>query len=96
MEWTVITVMVTIIGLFAAVGNPIAKLIQSITRLTVMLNTVTEELNETIAQNKSSHTRLWDYNKCQDEKLEEHEQRIFVIEQKQIDSNSKSQYNVDK
>lgn len=99
MEWTVVTVLVTIIGLFAAVGGPIAKLIQSITKLTLMLSNVTERLDTAVELNKTSHSKLWGHNKCQDEKLEKHEFRIFSTEQKvdaveqKVDTILQSQYN---
>ena len=39
MEWTVVTVLVALVGLFVTVGRPVVELNRSITRLTTMLET---------------------------------------------------------
>lgn len=82
MEWTVVTVIIALIGLIAGVGAPIAKLIQSITKLTVLLDAVSKELNDAINKNHESHGKLWDHNKKQDELIQEHDKRITVLENK--------------
>lgn len=39
MEWTVITVLVALVGLLATVGAPVIKLNSNLTKLTVLLDT---------------------------------------------------------
>jgi Na+-translocating ferredoxin:NAD+ oxidoreductase RnfG subunit len=82
MEWTVVTVLVVIVGLFAAVGAPIIKLIVTITKVNILLDALTKELNEAVCKNKDSHERFRTHNEKQDETLQDHEMRITVLEQK--------------
>lgn len=90
MEWTVITVLIAVVGLVGGIGAPLLKLNSTITTLTVAL----EHLKEDVAENaraiessrqnaKESHRRLWDHNDKQDEKIENHDRRIDTLEKKE-------------
>ena len=82
MEWSVVTVLVVLAGLFATVGAPIIKLIVTLTKVNVLLDGLSKELNDAICKNKESHGRLWEHNNTQDEAIQNHEKRITVLEQK--------------
>ena len=46
MEWTVVTVLVALVGLFVTVGRPVVELNRSITRLTTMLENMAQRLDQ--------------------------------------------------
>ena len=62
MEWTVRTVLVALVGLLATVGAPVIKLNSNLTKLTVLLDTLKNDM--------------------QDGRIENHEKRITLLEQK--------------
>ena len=87
MEWTVVTVIVALVGLFLTVGKPILKLNSTLTVLTTRIDAVendnkkqSEDLKEQKTHAHESHKRLWDHNSKQDEQLRDHEQRLGVLE----------------
>ncbi len=82
MEWTTITVIISLVGLGAAVIKPIVSLTQSITKLTVVVERLERELDEQSEHSRESHKRLWDHNEEQDNRLDDHERRIHDMEHK--------------
>lgn len=82
MEWTVITVLVALVGLLATVGAPVIKLNSNLTKLTVLLDTLKNDMQEQKKSTKESHRRLWEHNDEQDGRIENHEKRITLLEQK--------------
>ena len=82
MEWPTITVIISLVGLGAAVIKPIVSLTQSITKLTVVVERLERELDEQSEHSRESHKRLWDHNEEQDNRLDDHERRIHDIEHK--------------
>ena len=80
MEWTTITVIISLVGLGAAVIKPIVSLTQSITKLTVVVERLERELDEQSEHSRESHKRLWDHNEEQDNRLDDHERRIHDME----------------
>lgn len=88
MQWEVVGVIVTLVGLAAAVGGPVLKLNGSITRLTTLLQAIEHRL-DTLEQGAKeqrthaaeSHRRIWNHNDEQDVRLEDHEKRITLLEQ---------------
>ncbi len=87
MEWTVVTVIVALVGLFLTVGKPILKLNSTLTVLTTRIDAVendnkkqSEDLKEQKIHAHESHKRLWDHNGKQDEQLRDHERRLGVLE----------------
>lgn len=80
MEWTTITVIISLVGLGAAVIKPIVSLTQSITKLTVVVERLERELDDQSEHSRESHKRLWDHNEEQDNRLDDHERRIHDME----------------
>lgn len=80
MEWTVVTVIIALVGLFAVVIPPITKLTKSMTELTVGIKELTNDLERLEAGNKDAHRRIWEHETKQDETLGDHEKRIVVLE----------------
>jgi predicted PurR-regulated permease PerM len=81
-EWSVVLVIVTLVGLGAAIIKPIVSLTQSITTLTVVVNGLKESLACFQGKNSESHERIWKRVEKQDEQLDDHEKRISFIERK--------------
>lgn len=82
MEWQVVTVIIALSGFAISIITPIIKLTNSITTLTVTLKQVDNRLTAQEQSSKNSHKRLWEKNEEQDEKLNDHERRITLIERK--------------
>lgn len=90
MEWTVVTVLIAVAGLALTVGTPIVRLNQSITTLNVTLQHLQKQMDEQKqelaaheASSHESHRRIWEHNDKQDERLNDHEQRITLLEHKE-------------
>lgn len=89
MEWTVITALVVVVGLFISVGTPILKLNSNIVKLNANLEAQGKQIEENKKELKEqkehaheSHQKLWDHNEEQDKQLSDHETRINLLEKK--------------
>lgn len=82
MEWTVVNVVVVLVGLFATVGAPIIKLITSLTKLTGEVTHLRESMSDAAKENNASHKKICAHLDDQGEKLQDHETRITVLERK--------------
>ncbi len=89
MEWTVVTVIIALFGLFFTVGKPIINLNNNIVKLNMSIESLREktkananELEKQKLHAHESHQRLWEHNEEQDKKLADHEKRINSLEKK--------------
>lgn len=89
MEWTVVTALVALVGLFFTVGKPILSLNRNIVELNLTMKQQgtdikrnSEELEDQKKHARESHKRLWEHNNEQDETLQDHEHRIGALEHK--------------
>ena len=87
MEWTVVTALVVIVGLFATVGKPIINLNSNIVKLNVSLDALNKradkqehDLDEQKKEARAIHKGLWEHSNEQDKRLDEHERRIDKLE----------------
>lgn len=76
MEWTVVTVITALVGLFMTVGKPIITLNGSITHLQDAIDELREDIKVLNSRTDS-----------QEEKLQDHETRISILEEKQKKEN---------
>lgn len=83
MEWTTVTVIIALVGLVAALANPLTRLTRSITTLTVVVDRLQSDMEEQREHCRQSHQRIWEHNEKQDAKLENHEGRLRDLEQKE-------------
>ena len=88
-EWTVITVLIALVGLFFTVGAPIISLNKNIATLNAEMKRSNARLDkhdqafkDQSANARESHQKLWDKNQEQDKILNDHETRIQVLEHK--------------
>ncbi len=80
-EWAVFGVLVAVAGFLAVVVPPIVNLTKSITRLTVVVDKLSNDLEEQKARSIESHEKLWKHNTEQDERINDHETRIRLLEE---------------
>lgn len=76
MEWTVVTVIIALVGLFMTIGKPIITLNGSITHLQDAIDELRKDIKVLTGRTDS-----------QEEKLQDHETRISILEEKQKKEN---------
>lgn len=83
MEWTVVTVIIALVGLLGGIVTPIIKLNSTITKLTAQVESFIKGLDEFKARYTS---QLKEFKQTHDdlyEKVDDHEHRITKLETKQ-------------
>lgn len=90
-EWTVVSVIIALVGLFITIGKPIINLNNTMTALNITVqqnNKKIEEHDKKLEKQTedahNSHQRLWDKNDEQDKTINDHETRIRVLENKEV------------
>ena len=76
MEWTVVTVIIALVGLFMTVGKPVITLNGSITHLQDAIDELREDIKVLTGRTDN-----------QEEQLQDHETRISILEEKQKKEN---------
>lgn len=83
-EWSVVGVIVVLVGLFFAIYTPISKSTKentkAMTELTVTMRVIGDKLSKFDEDNSKSHKKIWDHNDHQDQILNDHETRLQIIE----------------
>lgn len=79
-EWTVVGVLVTLVGLGVAVIKPLIDLNSVIVRLTEVVKTLECNMALLTDKNTTAHGKIWEHIGEQDEQLHDHETRLTVIE----------------
>ena len=72
MEWTIVTVIIALVGLFMTVGKPVINLNSSITRLQDAIDELRKDIKVLTSRTDN-----------QEERLQNHETRISILEEKQ-------------
>ena len=87
-EWSIVTVLIALAGLFATVGAPIISLNKNIATLNAEMkrSNARHDKNEKAIEKQQeaaheSHQKLWQKNEEQDGKIQNHETRISILEQ---------------
>lgn len=79
-EWGVFLVIVAVVGFLVTIITPITKLTQSITKLTVVVDKLCKDMDSHKKQSIESHDKLWAHNDRQDERINDHETRLRLLE----------------
>ncbi len=79
-EWTVITVIATLVGLGAAIIRPLINLNSVITRLTGLVAALEDEVSALARKNGEAHVRIWEKIEEHDDTLNGHEVRLTLVE----------------
>lgn len=80
MEWTVVTVLVVVIGLVVTILTPAIKLNTSVTKLATLVDSLNNKISTTETNNAEAHRRIWNELDDQKDTLNQHETRITVLE----------------
>ena len=80
MEWTVVVVLVALVGLVISVLTPAIKLNTSVTRLSTLVDSLNNKLSTMENNNSEAHRRLWSELDEHKSALGNHETRITVLE----------------
>ena len=70
----------SILGVGVTVVKPILEVVRTMTELNESIKNLTDKFNMFDVANSEAHKRLWRHNEEQDEKLQDHETRISIIE----------------
>lgn len=81
-EWGVFGVISAIVVFGVCIGAPLLRLNSTITRLSVVLDIFRKQVDEDKKTNAEEHVALWDKDEAQDERLNDHETRLQLIEKK--------------
>lgn len=73
MEWTVVTVIVVLIGLVGALIKPFIKLNTTLTENTMAIKAHTKTMERYECENKNEHKEIW-------QELDKHDERITKVE----------------
>ena len=87
MEWNVFTTLAAIVALFLSVGTPIIKLNGTISELNTLLeqmqtrvNGLDNKMEDMKKKSVDSHRRIWAKIEEQDQRRDNHELRLKMIE----------------
>ena len=83
MEWTVVVVLIALVGLIVSVLTPAIKLNTSVTKLSTLVESLESKYIAMEANNTDSHRRIWTELDNQKMTLHEHDTRIAVLEKHQ-------------
>ena len=83
MEWTVVVVLIALVGLIISVMTPAIKLNTSVTKLSTLVDSPNAKLSTMESNNADAHRRLWNELDGQKETLHQHETRITVLEHRE-------------
>ena len=81
-EWTVVTVIVALVGLFFTIGKPIINLNTNITILNENVKQQNERLNKFEQDSGKEHAELWEHEDEQDRIIAEHNMRLHDLDGK--------------
>lgn len=80
MEWAVVTTIIALVGLGAAVIKPIVSLAQTITKLATIVDQMQKDQEKQKEDTHESFVKFSDHEKEQDKILDDHETRLQLLE----------------
>ena len=83
MEWTVVVVLIALVGLVISVLTPAIRLNTSVTKLSTLVDSLNGKLSAMESNNTDAHRRIWTELDGQKETLHQHETRITVLEKRE-------------
>ena len=70
----------SILGVGVTVVKPILQVVKTMTELNDSIKNLAEKFSRFEINNHDDHKRIWCHNEEQDEKLNDHEKRIIIME----------------
>lgn len=80
MEWSIITVIISMVGLLTAIITPIIKLNSTISKLTTQMDNLLSGLTDFKQRYKEHLEELHSMDEQQNQQLANHEHRITILE----------------
>ncbi len=80
MEWTVVTVLISIVGFVIAISTPLIKNTRAMTELTVSISVLNEQIKKMEERNDEEHKDFQAQLDEHDDQIQDHETRLTVIE----------------
>lgn len=81
-EWTVVTVLAVLVGLFLSVGKPIINLNSNITKLNTNLENIQKQQDKYEKDNEHEHDRIWKNLNEKDKAISKHSMRLHDLDGK--------------
>ena len=81
-EYTVVLVIVTLVGLFITVGKPIINLTTNIVELNSAVKGLQKTVDKLEKKQEEDNVKVWERLRKGDSKFDNHEKRITVLEEK--------------
>lgn len=78
-EWTVVTTIVTLVGLILTILPPLLKLNTSITRIHAALTALEKDVDLLRRHNTQEHEQIRESNQAQDKQLSDLQLKVAVI-----------------
>lgn len=82
-EWGVVLVIVTLLGFVSGIIAPLIKLNTAIVKLIDSVDALDKSLGDVIESNTRTHKRLWDKLDEHSDKINDHETRLVLVEEKE-------------
>jgi hypothetical protein len=79
-EWTVVGVLVVLVGLIAAIVKPLLSWNTNLVENTSAIRALTNVMNANEADNKKEHGEIWDKLGDHDDTINKHETRLQLVE----------------
>lgn len=81
-EWGVVLVIISLVGLFAAIAKPILNLNTAIVKLTEAVKELQKDMADFVNGNHNSHVRIHERIDGCNEVIRNHENRLEKLEEK--------------
>lgn len=81
-EWGVVLVIVTLLGFVSGIIAPLIKLNTAIVKLIDSVEALDKSLGDLTKSNTRTHKRIWDKLDEHDDKINDHETRLQLFEEK--------------
>ena len=82
MEWTVVVVLIALVGLVVSVLTPAIRLNTSVTKLSTLVDSLNAKLSIMESNNTDAHRRIWKELDEYKSVLSAHETRLTVLEKR--------------
>lgn len=76
----IIAALSTILGVGVIIVKPILQVVKTMTALNESIKALTEKFKAFEVNNHDDHKRIWKHNEKQDEVIQEHGERILLLE----------------
>ena len=76
----VVVALGSVLSVGVIIVKPILQVVKTMTALNESIKALTEKFNKFEVNNHDDHKRIWQHNDKQDETIQEHSERISILE----------------